>query len=596
MTTDRSRDYVTVLSCLAGDDWLPEATAQISSWLREKQFDVSLAEDVDADRPGANLSVRTMVDERVGDLKVTLIERSNDGVWKTEIVAHDEVGERDWVSVRVTNSLGRFVAVPRVARYLMQALPLRDGLLEMEATCRVVGVESVEELITALTDYERHGLAFVAGSDSDSQIPFDVWAKQVANWSREVHGLAKVFVLDPVATRDFAARVGSRHAADPWVIRTYHPGVDFDNPADSRRHRFLTTQSLARLSDGAIKYLLGDIARQQAANRPPDLALQRVQRRFDRLENRLLVEQVTAVEEVAKDLGPAAPEPTEVSKPAGLPKPEESQQLSLVKKILGLTHITEKALTELVARLARRDQEKRALANLQERIDRLQSNVEGLQDQNRELIDALDEAQLETEIARLDLDAAHDKTRWLSSRLKQTGDYEAEWLPVPDEFVEERPSSFGELLNRIDDLVGLQFTGDVKEVLQLDAVDTNGAALRVAWDAVLLMTDYVRARAAGDFTQGLDQFIASTPPGYREFPAGKFAETETRATMKSFGKERVFPVPSSIHPEGEVVMKAHFKLARIGTVSPRMHIYDAHPAAPLVCIGYIGSHLTNTQT
>lgn len=43
-------------------------------------------------------------------------------------------------------------------------------------------------------------------------------------------------------------------------------------------------------------------------------------------------------------------------------------------------------------------------------------------------------------------------------------------------------------------------------------------------------------------------------------------------------------------------MKAHFKLARIGMVSPRMYVFDGHPADPRVFIGYIGPHLTNTQT
>ena len=71
--------------------------------------------------------------------------------------------------------------------------------------------------------------AFVAGSDAESAIPFDPWARQVGMWAKEVSGLGKVFVLDPAATLAFQQRVGPELAAPAWAIRTYRPNVQLDD-------------------------------------------------------------------------------------------------------------------------------------------------------------------------------------------------------------------------------------------------------------------------------------------------------------------------------------------------------------------------------
>ena len=43
-------------------------------------------------------------------------------------------------------------------------------------------------------------------------------------------------------------------------------------------------------------------------------------------------------------------------------------------------------------------------------------------------------------------------------------------------------------------------------------------------------------------------------------------------------------------------MKAHFKLASIGMLSPRMYYHDDYANSGKIYIGYIGRHLTNTMT
>jgi hypothetical protein len=222
--------------------------------------------------------------------------------------------------------------------------------------------------------------------------------------------------------------------------------------------------------------------------------------------------------------------------------------------------------------------------------------MERAEDARQELLEALEDAQMEAEIFRIDLERREGRVKWLEQRLKEAGDYETGYQDVPDEFLESRPESFSELLDRLEQLDSLVFTGDPTEVERLNQIDTNDAALRTTWDAILAMCDYTRARREGACDQGLDHYLSHTPSGYRTFPPGKFGETETGTTMRSFGAERVFAVPEDVASTGEVVMKAHFKLARIGMASPRMYIHDCHPDDSLIVIGYIGPHLTNTHT
>ena len=43
-------------------------------------------------------------------------------------------------------------------------------------------------------------------------------------------------------------------------------------------------------------------------------------------------------------------------------------------------------------------------------------------------------------------------------------------------------------------------------------------------------------------------------------------------------------------------MEGHFKLGRVGIISPRMYYLDGYVRDGKVYVGYIGAHLRNTQT
>lgn len=592
----QSRDYVALMQCSAGDAWLPNGASQVSAWLRNKKnIDVDLSEWADHDfGSGVRLTVRPMPLDHGSDLWIRLVEdRGPNDRWTTEVLLHDERGDRDWVQLTVRNDGGRFVAVPGLASYLMQALPLGDSRIEFSDSPQTFGEGDVDRLVELLEDEGRHGLVFVAGTSHET-IPFGAFAGKVGDWAKQVYGLAQAIVLDPAATAAFEARVGKAFAVPPWTIRTFQPGVRFDQRLDARRHRILGTSRLAMQNDKAIAQLLGDIARAQSATRPMDPSVLRVRRRLLRLENSRLVEAVSSLE-----VAPPMPEPevlTTASSDLPVVTPTADSQVALVRSILRIKEITEESLSALAQRLFRRDHDSRAVEALRDRLDGLQTAMEEAEDEKRLLAEALDDAQLEVEVARLDVDDREARIRWLESRLKAKGDHEASYLDVPEEFRSSRPSSFTELLERINECSNVEFTGDADEVEKLNQVDTNDSALRTAWDAVLAMQDYAKARSEGACDKGLSHYLAHTPTGYATIAPGKFAENETKSTMDAHGDERLFAVPTRVDAGGYAVMKAHFKLAQIGMTSPRMHILDGHPDEPTIFIGYIGPHLTNTKT
>lgn len=596
-TREGGRDYGAYMRCDAGDRWIPRAVDQIGSWLREKGWDVDLTVSATHERPGATLVLEQIDDTAGTDYRMALQESNETGEWATEVHLHDELGSHDWLTLAVRSGHGGFVRVPRLARYLMQVLPLGDGDVEFIDGRHQWGEPDVDALIDLLSDPLRHGLVFVAGTDDASGIPVDAFSRQVERWSREVVGLAQVVVLDPAGTAAFEAAVGTGFRAPSWTIRTYHPGVQFGDSRDARRHRILGTERLVSQGDNTTQKLLGDIARGHAAIRPTDNVVVRARRRLQRHQNRQLLDALAVPAPVAAPL-PVAPTPVPDLHVADVLAPPSRAEIevALVHRVLGITEITEDALLRFAETAVLAPRHLEVAHALQLRMTDFQVVLEQLEDQKSELVEALDSAQMETELVSLELDAAQARVQYLTEKLRQSHDYATEHTETPTQFENKRPRSFRSLLEKVAKLEEIEFTGDVSEVEKLNQIDTNDSALRVAWEAIIAIRDYIRARSIGDCSQGLAYYLEHTPSGYHPFPPGKFADTETGETMRRFGKERIFPVPTSIDPSGEIEMKAHFKLARIGMVSPRMHVYDGHPTEPRVFIGYIGPHLTNTQT
>lgn len=577
-------DYRAFMTCRAPDGWLSQAQAQFAAWLREKRWDVDVAADGRHDEGSRQLLIRNHSDRHSRAYHARLVEAGTpQGSWTTNLYAQHRHGGGDWLSITVENDKGSFVDVPRLAKYLMQALPLGDGPIDFLDEPVVFHEDRVEAFTELLCDPQRRGLVFAAGTTTGDEIAFDVFAARVKEWARQVYGLAQVVVLDPAATAALAARIGDRHHVPPWTIRTYQPEVDPASVVDARRHRILGTASLGGLSDGRIHTLLGTVARAHAAERPTPDELVRTRRVFERIENQEIVRAIEppsggpATEPVATPVAridesppeealaaPTASDAGTAVQPARVPDegvvatPTISveverylAQLELVKALLGVTSLDEAVLSDLAVRAAAPRADPVAVARAAEAIRTQQARIEELEDDLRAAQDGLSDESLERAILQVDLDGARAEVAYLRARLRDAGDYEGSFSPAPAAEI-DTPASFADLIERLPALAdqGVVFTGNKDVVRSLDdhaaLVDV---AVRAAWDTLSALADYVRARRGGAWDKGVHMYLRETPSGgYRAVPDARHASTESDTTMSAYGDQRVFPVPARARP------------------------------------------------
>lgn len=237
-----ARNYAAFMRCDAGEHWMADVEKRLTSWLHEKNIDLDLKDNDELTFDTVYVKVGRFDGDRARDLRLDLVERQpGTGTWTTEVLAHDESGAQNWLHITVANDEGRFVSVPRVARYLMRVLPLGDSFIVFADHPQIYRTEDVNALRELLTDQDRHGLVFVAGTSDADKIPLDSFVNMVGRWTGEVYGLAQVVVLDPAATQKFERVMENGLSVRPWTIRTYRPGVDTANMTDARRHRTMGT-------------------------------------------------------------------------------------------------------------------------------------------------------------------------------------------------------------------------------------------------------------------------------------------------------------------------------------------------------------------
>ena len=606
---------------------------QLSGWLLEKRIDVPVSYDnewTDGSRAFEITHHERGRDHR--DFQALLIERSpHEGDWTTEVLASSD----GWVDVHVRNSEGRFVAVPRLVRYLLQVMELGDANLAYVDDVREIDVPGVEALFEALESTDRQGLVFVAGSTADG--PGDLlaaYAQEMPRWAKETYGLASFVRLTPDATELFAS-LAPTHAVAPWTIRTFYPKPVLGDSIDARRHKYLTTRSLADMPTAGVAALLGTIARGLSAKRGDLPQVIRTRRAIERLRQEQLLAEL---QEEAPPAASAAPDVTaeaaEVSQLGVLPpEPEASADVPtsapytetiaaeaenylrlmvLLREVLGVDDPTEDSLRKIAAQLGQHTVSQETLDRVTAELQSQNDRIDRLLDDRRTMESLLEDDQLEVAELREYLESREAENRWLRGKLSGAADFEAAYSAAPPDDT-DYPDGFGPLLARLAVLTDgqIRFGGDLSQALAqgrivftgnrdvavgLDDHDSLETAVRFAWDCLLVLADYIHARDAGTHDAGVTQYLGSTPPGYRQVSPKRHAPTETAATMQQYGKHRVFCVPGSVRPSGRVEMVSHFKLARIGMVSPRLYYFDNYINDSTIYIGYIGPHLPNTKT
>lgn len=581
------------------------------------------------------------------EFRARLTETSPYGQWRTQLTVQVPASGTPWIALQVANSQGRWTKVPALAGFLLDTLTTKDGSTAISSGARVVHAAKVDDLLEEICDLERQGLLFVAGSDHEGG-DFSRYVKQVERWTSQVRGLAQVVVLTPDATDEAWRLLGPSHGIRSRTLRTFYPDVDPAIPADGLRHKFLTTERLARESDDGIRKLLGRTARRHAALRTPPQGFVRADRALRRLEDQMLVDSISVLlpgprqaEAPAAEAAPAvadtsalgtsavevpdtveellaeaestatAVEPALAAEAQPLTTAAEERWavaqnelaihvslLEMVKEMLGVSVVSSESMTQVAAQLRNAKSVARAVEQVRAQLCEREELLAEAQDRAVYYQNLYDDVQLDERIAAQRAAKLADENHWLKTRLTEASDFEAAYGVVPDDAYTKYPENFDDLYKRLPELadIGVIFTGSVRDMLTVDDVDTVGKLVSTAWDAFLVLADYVCARNAGVFVGSIRQYLEDTPLGYRQMPPSKFAERETAKTMAAWGDQREFPVPPEVNSFGKVVMEAHFKLGRVGMASPRMYILDCWSTHKKVYVGYIGLHLRNTQT
>lgn len=602
----------------AGGDSQEYVEAQLGAWLREKGFDVDLALTAVHRRDGSRLFIGRHDSRSAPEFQAKLVEHNEKGTWITELTTRGPRRAPGWVRLRVTSDRGHYVAPPRIAKYLLTSGLFRDGG-ELNLTERPTLVSSplVQDVAEVITDFSREGLVFVAGTDED--LAFDPFFALVEEWTREVVGLAEVYVLDPIATRAMAEILGPSHAVEPWTIRTFLPDVDPAVEENGRRHRWLSTSRLVDWPKPRIQRSLGRIARGHAESRPlPDHVMHSL-RGFVRLENQLIVDAVGRADELearlesatreAAEPGPAAEQaPGEAAPVAGVPASatEESvadqaaeylRRLDLVRQVFAVDEVTEESLRAFMAGLSAEQQQTRL--QLGQRLAEQEEEIAQLREKVAEQRRVLDEAELDLAITVTEREELADTVQWLRRQFVNTPQVYLTSAPIPAEELTTYPRSFSELLDWLDEgrVPGVRFTGDPDQIVVLDLHSGMDVALRNAYDIVLALSDYARVKSEG-WSGSMETYLRTPPDGCRSVGVKKHAATESETVVNRprFARRRLLPVPVEVSADGAAYMYAHFKLGVAGMLSPRMHYLDDTGGTGLVYVGYIGKHLENTKT
>ena len=631
------RSHFTVAAVSDNQPLTAAALHQARSWLRYKGYDADAVEFGQTVKVAEHAEV-ALAEVRAQDGSLStmflLQEHTPRGDWTSRLIVHESAHERRdpwlWLDI-VSPDDAPFTARPRLTQYLLEVLDGRDGGSQLDPRVRRTTADDVPHLLDALRDPRRRGLVFVAGSDET--LPMEPWQKLVGDLLRETTGLAAGYVLDAEATREFNARAGLHHSVPAGTMRTYVRGVELNNPLDARRHRYLGTEQIVTRRAESVRRVLGARAREIALAQPLPTQALRVEslllaqadrdffsaRKFDSLAT---ASATTGQGEPARSAAvyarPFTSEPLAATE-GPTPPPDENPALpttpdtasssivnveahlalvSALSSILGTAEVTPATIDLLREKAAEAEALRAAVHRKTNQYESQTVDIARLREARAEDRKRLEDEQLEHAATRDELEDARTEAKALRRRLSAIGQHTDAQRPVTEYEAEPAaPESFADLLERIEDLDAIVWTGDSKKATDLDAHNPLGLWAGKTWEMLLALQDYAVERAA-DRAINVDHYLMNTPPHLHGYPANRHApdESETVKTTKKFSRVRFLPVPRHVDTLGKVFMGAHFKIAQYGIVSPRLHYVDNVHGDGKIYVGYIGPHLPTGNT
>ena len=284
--------------------------------------------------------------------------------------------------------------------------------------------------------------------------------------------------------------------------------------------------------------------------------------------------------------------------PAFNPRTHTELESGIAALSSGLDAMNE-AHSELAQKQHELEDELRVAEELLEEASHQSQQIEELKEEKKAIAEQLLASQQERER----LSKRNRSLEWKARQRDTSGDA----IDADDSWLADAPKSMSELFDRMTQqgyetvtrYVELSAPDSmVDDILAIDDLAENHYAPEF-WNYILVLRDYMRAREAGDFTNGdLDLYLACPPEGYFRCGPGHHKRNERR-TVKRDRKmrlERMLPVPTEVDSRGYIEMWTHFAPAFCNQKAPRMYYYADTKKTQKVYIGYIGYHPTNTKT
>ena len=434
---------------------------------------------------GANVTVTRFEDERSGrDAVRYQVEDAGQGGgrYRVSVSAMSEGHKAPQVAflVEVSCDFGgpetaaAQIHPPRLVANILNSRKVFDGHTRLQGQPRVIRLEDLDELFTAIADTSRGAPLLIAASVSPKAD--EQWLSVIKNLTRTAVGTAAVYVVASEAVDALNARLPEVLKTEPGNLRAVAPRVDMDNPV-ARRHPLWTPEVLVASLDPTGRptpeavAMVAKVPRERVLESPLPADIRRSvqllnqQGRKKRLsaevEERVADAAASQDEEVLGAVGEVAAEAAAFPSRASLHHAGGNQDgfWSSFRALLArwlerdaqsITEDTvEEDLRDLDARIVR---DRQALQVNEQFLAEVESEQSDLEVGLAELREANDSLAVQLETATRDLEVANQRVEGLEQQLRDL-------QVAPGGAIEEENGS--QTLGELQDKVGQVATGNV---------------------------------------------------------------------------------------------------------------------------------------
>lgn len=478
----------------------------------------------------------------------------------------------------------KWVGTPGLVRRILDVATTLDVVepeIELFAKPRVIDTsEACERLFDALCDPERSICIVVVACKKDenpySKINF------LEGLLKKTVGTASCYILSHQATRMMNSLVGPPHSIFYNNLRVFVPEFDPAVELNARLHPIIKMQSINVENKERNSTYLGHVTRKHLLDKPLKLIRRDLARTIDGLntkEYEILLSGSKIVETKSFSKLPEI-----VNAKADVIGHESIDIYTRLKTLLDVEILTTELIDELAQKATTHDL-------LVERISIANQSLQDLEFEIFQLREELEDAQLLSLESSIEVNKYRSKVRWLQNELSATNHHGNIWGETPQSEMQFSPTNFAELLENLNQLPNLVFTGDPDLVLSLDRTDL-GVRSANAWNELCGLNDYCDAKRQNLVKGGIKQYIDALPIGFRGINNYRAKESESVEKNTTLSSQRLFKVPKEVDINEKIFMFSHC------TVGKRLHIhfYDDFSGTGKIYIGRIGNHLDTVST